>query len=86
MDWAFWLVLAIAAGVLITSAAIAGGSPSFWWGMGTIAFGKAFPAIIAAFRPASAEELARQKKNTDRGEEAGAVGNGPSNPHGRGKE
>lgn len=85
MDWAFWLVLLIAAGVLITSAAFAGGSPSFWWGIGSIAFGKAFPAIIAAFKPASPAELARQKRNSDRGTEAGSVGNGPANRFGRGR-
>jgi cyanate permease len=55
-------------------------------GFGLAAFRALLPSIIKAVAPASPEELARQKENTDRGEEAGAVGNGPHNRWGRGKE
>ena len=44
------------------------------------------PSIIKAMAPASPDELARQKRNTDRGQESGAVGNGPANRFGRGRE
>lgn len=49
MNWALWLVLGAAAAVLILSAALAGASPRFWYGMGRIVIEEGFPKLSAAW-------------------------------------
>jgi hypothetical protein len=86
----FWLACTVFLLIAAGSVWYAFQQPGFVGGLVTLAAGAAFkalsPSILKAVAPASPEELARQKANTDRGEEAGAVGNGPHNCWGRGKE
>lgn len=50
MNWAIWLVFAAGAGVLLVSAAIAGGSPRFWLGMGQILIEEGLPKLSVVWK------------------------------------
>jgi len=50
MNWAVWLVLAAGASVLLVSAAIAGGSPRFWYGLCQIVIEEGLPKLSALWK------------------------------------
>jgi hypothetical protein len=50
VNWAVWVVLAIAGIILCLSAAIAGRSPRFWYGMGTILIEEGLPKAGALWK------------------------------------
>jgi hypothetical protein len=67
MNWALWLVMAVAAAVMVASAAMAGSSPRFWWGLAQIAFGEFWPSIVKAVAPKDFSP--EQRRQMDMGEE-----------------
>jgi hypothetical protein len=67
MNWAFWLVMAVAAAVLVASATVAGSSPRFWLGLARIAFGEFWPSIVKAVAPK--DFTPEQRRQMDMGEE-----------------
>lgn len=46
MNWGIVLVFGIAGTVLIASAAVAGSSAAFWYGMGKLMWADLWPAIV----------------------------------------
>lgn len=60
MNYLLWGVLAVAALILFGSAALAGGSSRFWYGLAKLAASDLAPIIAVLLQPASAEELAKQ--------------------------
>lgn len=62
MNWAVWLVLAAGAGVLLVSAAIAGGSPRFWYGLGQIVIEEGLPKLSALWKAYKARHTPEEWK------------------------
>lgn len=67
MNWAIWLVFGIAAAVFILSAAIAGQSPAFWWGLGKMALGELAPVLAKVVKRMSPEDEKRWRDCVNRG-------------------
>lgn len=64
MNLAVWLVFAAGAGVLLVSAAIAGGSPRFWFGMGQILIEEGMPKLSAMWKLYKASKTPAEWKAT----------------------
>jgi len=51
ISWEIWLVLGLAGAVLIASAAVAGSSPGFWWGVARLAIADLLPLLAKRKSP-----------------------------------
>jgi hypothetical protein len=65
--WPLWILGGMMVAVLLGSAAIAGQSPAFWWGMGRLAWSHLLPSIKAQIaRDMADPEVDRRTKEAAR--------------------